>query len=188
MDRCAAVGSRSGGGLGWADAPMTAPKPRIDCDTVSDGRRGRVRAGGGERGSADSTGSSTAAASRAGVTFCRGVARLAAPRQVAGSAGTCTPGLLLPGGGACCCPLGTPRFRAVPRVLRRQPRPAAPRPSPSLHFLTHWTWTNPITIVPCHVSFEVTTITQPRRRTARRGDGRPGSGWSSRARMVLEGR
>ena len=40
-------------GAGWADAPMTAPKPQIDCDTVSDGRRGRVRAGGGERGSAD---------------------------------------------------------------------------------------------------------------------------------------
>ena len=32
---------------------MTAPKPQVDCDTVSDGRRGRVRAGGGERGSAD---------------------------------------------------------------------------------------------------------------------------------------
>ena len=30
-------------GAGWAgdDAPMTAPKPRIDCDTVSDGSRAR---------------------------------------------------------------------------------------------------------------------------------------------------
>ena len=53
VDRCATVGSRSGGGSGWADAPMTAPKPQIDCDTVSDGRPGRVRAGGGERGIVD---------------------------------------------------------------------------------------------------------------------------------------
>ena len=88
---------------------MTAAKPQIDCDTVSDGRRGHVRAGGGERGSEDGL-------NRRGEPLL--ASRFAAPsgtylggwRAVAG-----TPSLLLPGGGACCCPLG-PRGPALSRA------------------------------------------------------------------------
>jgi len=99
---------------------MTGIKPLIRLGTVPDGLRGRARAGGGECASADGLNRRAESLSASRFADVAGVASPISGRAALGG----ILGLVLPGGGARCCPLAPGRAGST-RAHGWQSAPAA---------------------------------------------------------------